>query len=387
MKKNIVILGSTSSIGKSLLNIIKKDKKDFHIVLLTANKNFKVLLKQAKIFNVKNLIISDQKSFLNAKKYNKNKNVRIFNDFKCFDKILKKKADYVMSAISGIEGLKPTNNIIKHTKLIAIANKEAIICGWPIIKKELDRNKTKFIPVDSEHFSIWYSLNNSNVKHIDKIYITASGGPLYKIPKNQLKNIKLEKVLKHPNWKMGKKISVDSATMMNKIFEVIEAKNIFNINYDKLSIFIHPKSYVHALVKFNDGMTKIVLHDTTMKVPIFNTLYCENEKNYKSNKIDLKKLNNLDLNLIDEKKFPLIKILKQIPNKSSLFETVIVSANDELVNLYLENKIQFIDIQNKLLKLVKLKEFQKYKRIKPINIENIYKLNKYVAIKTKAYCV
>ena len=116
MKKNIVILGSTSSIGKSLLNIIKKDKKDFHIVLLTANKNFKVLLKQAKIFNVKNLIISDQKSFLNAKKYNKNKNVRIFNDFKCFDKILKKKADYVMSAISGIGGLLPTHKIIKYTR-------------------------------------------------------------------------------------------------------------------------------------------------------------------------------------------------------------------------------------------------------------------------------
>ena len=387
MRKKIAILGSTSSIGKSLLKIVKKNQKKFEVILLTANTNHKDLLKQAKIFDVKNLVITDNKSFKALKNKNKNKNMKIHNDFKSLNKIFNKKIDYVMSAISGIEGLEPTFNIIKYTKLIAIANKEAIICGWNLIKKELKKYKTKFLPVDSEHFSIWYSLKDNNTENIEKIFITASGGPLYKIPLNKLKNIKLKKVLKHPNWKMGKKISIDSATMMNKIFEVIEAKNIFDITYNKLSILIHPKSYVHALIKFNDGMTKIILHDTTMEIPIFNTLYFKNEKKYKLTKLDINKLNNLELNKIDPKKFPLIKILKEIPNKSSLFETVIVSANDALVNLYLNNKIKFLDIQYKLLKLINLKEFKKYKKIKPNNIKNIYKLNKYVGIKTKSYCV
>ena len=387
MKKKIAILGSTSSIGKSLLKIIKKNQKKFEITLLTANTNHKDLLKQAKIFNVKNLIITDNKSFEALKSKNKNKKIKIYNNFKSLNKIFNKKIDYVMSAISGIEGLEPTFNIIKHTKLIAIANKESIICGWNLIKKELEKNKTNFLPVDSEHFSIWYSLKDQNTQNIEKIFITASGGPLYKTPFKKLKNIKLKKVLKHPNWKMGKKISIDSATMMNKIFEVIEAKNIFDITYNKLSILVHPKSYIHALVKFNDGMTKIILHNTTMEIPIFNTLYSRNEKKYQSTKLDIDKLNNLELNKIDKKKFPLIKILKKIPNKSSLFETVIVSANDVLVNLYLNNKIKFLDIQNKLLKLINLKEFKKYKKIKPNNIKNIYKLNKYVSIKTKSYCV
>ena len=160
MKKKIVILGSTSSIGKSLLNVIKKDKKKFEIKLLTANTNYKDLIKQAKQFNVKNLVITDLESFKKSKNFYKGKKIKIFKNFNNFKTILPKKIDYVMSAISGIGGLLPTYKIIKHTKLIAIANKEAIVCGWPIIKNELKKNKTKFIPVDSEHFSIFSLLDD-----------------------------------------------------------------------------------------------------------------------------------------------------------------------------------------------------------------------------------
>ena len=162
MKKKIAILGSTSSIGKSLLNIIKKDKKNFKIELLTANTNYKDLINQAKKFNVKNIIITDPNSFKKTKIICKNKNINIFQNFESLKKILPKKVDYVMSAISGIGGLLPTYKIINRTKLIAIANKEAIVCGWPLIKKELKKNKTKFIPVDSEHFSIFSLLNDTN---------------------------------------------------------------------------------------------------------------------------------------------------------------------------------------------------------------------------------
>ena len=244
--KKIIIFGSTGSIGTSLLNIIKKNKKDFTIELLTANKNYKKLIKQAKYFNVKNLIITDQNSFLKAIKIISNKNINIYKNFASFNKIFKnKKVDYTMSAITGLQGLKPTLDIIKFTKVIAIANKESIICGWNLIKKDLKKYKTKFIPVDSEHFSIWSLIKNDKYTNFEKIYLTASGGPFRNLPLNKFGSITPYKALKHPNWSMGKKISIDSATMMNKVFEVIEAKKIFDFKYNQLEILIHPQSYLH----------------------------------------------------------------------------------------------------------------------------------------------
>ncbi len=285
-----------------------------------------------------------------------------------------------MSSIIGLDGLKPTIDIIKHTKTIVIANKESIVCGWNLIEKELKKYKSKFIPVDSEHFSLWYALRNNDIKNIEKIYLTASGGPFLK---KSINNIRLTDALNHPNWKMGKKISIDSATMMNKVFEIIEAKNIFNISYTKLDILTHPKSYIHAIIKFKDGLTNIILHDTTMEIPIYNTLYLNEKKNYNSKKLDIKILNDLNLKKIDLNKFPLVRIIQKIPKKISLFETVIVAANDKLVTSYLKGQIKFNEIHTKLLKFLDNNEFKKYKRIKPKRIENIINLSKYVHLKMK----
>ena len=379
MKKKIVILGSTSSIGKSLLSIINQDKKNFNIELLTANTNYKDLINQAKKFKVKNLIITDPISFKKTKEICKNKQINIFQNFENLRKILPKKIDYVMSSISGINGLLPTFRIIKHTRLIAIANKESIICGWNLLNKELKRNNTKFIPVDSEHFSIWCALqNNFNTTEIKKIYITASGGPFKNKPLNTFNNITLKDALKHPNWKMGKKITIDSATMVNKVFELIEAKNIFNISYKKLSILIHPASYIHAIIKYKNGISKIILHDTDMKIPIFNSLSYPLIKEYNDKALNIKKLNKLELSNVNLKRFPSVKILKDLPNKFSLFETVLVSANDELVNLFLKKQIKFTDISKKLLKIIRSRKFKKFKGLQPKKIDDIIKLNSYV---------
>ena len=381
MKKKIAILGSTGSIGKTLLNIISRDKKNFQIVLLTANKNYKLLLKQSEIYNVKNIIISNKKYFEKAKLNSKNKKLNIFNNFENLIKIFPKRIDYTMSAIVGLEGLLPTMKIIKFTKKIAIANKESIICAWNLIKNELKKNKTEFIPVDSEHFSVWYALRGKSTKNIEKIYLTASGGSLLRIDQKKYKNLSLNQILKHPNWKMGQKITVDSSTMMNKVFEVIEAKKLFNLDYSRLSILIHPMSYLHAIVKFNDGIIKLIAHDTTMEIPIFNTLYNNNLKSIKTKNINLENLNDLKLSKIDIKKFPLTKILKMLPNENSLFETVLVSANDELVKHFLNKEISYTDIAKKMMKLVSLKELQKYKKIQPESIKDILKLNEYVRLK------
>jgi 1-deoxy-D-xylulose-5-phosphate reductoisomerase len=388
MKKKIAILGSTGSIGKTLFNILKKDKKNFEIVLLTADKNIKELFKQTKIFNVKNIIITDRDKFLISKRLFKNKDIRIFNNFESINLILQnQKIDYVMNSLVGIIGLKPTLSIIKFTKKIAIANKESIICGWSLIKAELTASKTEFIPVDSEHFSIWSLMQNVKSKDVEKIYITASGGPFNNLPLNKFKKITTKTALKHPSWKMGKKISIDSATMINKLFEVIEAKKIFNLEYNKIEILVHPKSYVHAIVKFKNGLTKILIHDTDMTIPIFNSIYENFQKIIPSKKINLNILNDLSFNAINEKKFPAVKILKKLPNTDSLFETVLVSANDHLVNMFLKKNIRFIDISIILLKLIKLKEFTRYRSIKPKKISDILKLHDYVSLKIKALSV
>ena len=387
--KKIAIFGSTGSIGSSLLKIIENDKKNFKIELLAANKNYKKLIKQAKLFNVKNIVLTDYNSFLIATKLLKNTKVKVFKNFDTLNKIFdtNKKIDYSMCAISGFQGLKPTLDIIKFTKTIAIANKESIICGWNLIQRNLKKHKTFFIPVDSEHFSIWSLLDNGKKNNFEKIYITASGGPFNKLPLKKFKKISINDALKHPNWSMGKKITIDSATLMNKVFEIIEAKKIFDLDYKQLEILIHPKSYLHAIVKFNNGLSKLLVHDTSMIIPIFNSIYFNTDKKLKSKNIDIEALNNLSLKKIDNIRFPVVKILNNLSNEDSLFETIIVTANDKLVKLFLNNKIKFTDISNRLLKICSITEFNKFKSIKPKNIEEINNLSDYVSLKIDSMSV
>ena len=389
MTKTIAILGSTGSIGKTLLKIIKKNESSFKIVLLTANKDYKTLYSQAKKYKVKNLIIKNLICYEILKKKCKQTNINVYNNFDIFNKVFKKKVDYTMNSIVGFDGLKPTLNIIKFSKQIALANKESIICGWNLIKKKSIKHKTKIIPVDSEHFSIWSSLNKLNIninhnlnKKIQKIFITASGGPFLKTPLKDFNKINIKQATKHPTWKMGNKISIDSATLVNKLFEVVEAQRIFNLNIDKIGIKIHPQSYIHSIINFKNGLIKICAHEPDMSVPILNSL--DKNLNYMSNKkINFKILNNLDLSDIDKKKFPVINILDNYPNYCSLFDTALVSTNDELVSLFLKKKISFNDIFKNLLKILNLRSIKKLKKIQPKNLKEIIKINNFVRLKTR----
>ena len=376
MKKKFAILGSTGSIGTNLIQLIIKKKISCQISLLTCNKNYKLLLKQCKMFKVKNAIIFDNQV------YKKKKDLFIKNKIKISNKYSNTKIiyDYSMCAISGIEGIVPTLNIIKNTKIISIANKETIICAWPLIKKKLNLYKTKFIPADSEHFSIWYALQNNSYKNIEHILLTASGGPFLEKKISELKDVKLRDTINHPNWKMGKKISIDSATMMNKVFEIIEAKNIFDLKYNQLSVIIHPKSYIHSIIKFKDGMIKLIAHETDMKIPILNTLPNYVSKRITTKKIDIKKLNNLNLSKPDLRKFPLVKVLKLMPKNFSLFETLIVSTNDTLVEMYLKKRIKYNDIHKLFFKIINLENYKKYKKITNFRINDIIKLAKKVRL-------
>ena len=369
MKKKICILGSTGSIGKSTLEIISKNRNDFDVILLSGNSNFRLLISQAKKFKPKYIYSSN--FYLTEKiKYFCIKNkIIIINDLNLLKKI---KFDITISAISGIAGLLPTLNIIKFSKKILIANKESIICGWKFIYKELKKNNCCFVPIDSEHFSIFNLIENKNMNSIKNIYLTASGGPFFG------KNINLKKVTplqaaKHPNWKMGKKISIDSANLMNKILEVIEASLIFNLPISKFKIIIHPQSLIHAVVEFKNGLSSMLYHYNDMKIPIANSLYSNFYINKTSgNNFSLQK--NLSFHNADIKKIPSIKILKLTKILNDKGFILINSLNEILVEKFMENKILFTDIVHKLLSILDSKAVKNHLKNHQIrHIKDVFK--------------
>ena len=384
MIKKIAILGSTGSIGQTTCEIIEKNKKDFKVILLSTNNNISKIYKQALLFNVKNLIIKNKLKYFKYRKKFARKKIKVFFNDDDLDKIFKKKIDYTMCSVSGLAGLKSTLKAIEFSKTVGIANKESIVCAWNLISKKLKQYNTNFIPIDSEHFSIWTLLQNTKISSVNEIIITASGGPFLNTSMSQLSKIKLKEALNHPVWSMGKKISIDSATMMNKIFEIIEAQKIFNLDIKKFKILIHPNSYIHSIVKFNNGIIKILAHDTDMKIPITNSIY-NNNKIIKT-KINLKNLNNLELSKPDIIKFPSIKLLKYLNNNNSMFETILTAANDQLVDFFMQNKIKYLDINKYLNKIINLNEFKPYFKKKPKDVNQIIKLSTYVKLKTKLIC-
>ena len=383
MKRKIAILGSTGSIGKSTLEVIKKNKDNFDIILLTANNNYKLLIKQAKEFKAKNVLIKNNKFYLKVKKSLKNTKV-YFGDVS-IKKIVNKRLDYTMSAVVGLAGLQPTIDAVKISKTVAIANKEAIICGWDILSRLIKKYKTEFVPVDSEHFSIMELTKGFSNDKVEEIIITASGGPFLNSSINKLKKIKPEQAIKHPNWKMGKKISVDSATLMNKVFEVIEAHKLFNFHKSKYKIMIHPQSYVHSIIRFKNGLTKMILYDTDMKIPISNTIY----KNsiFKKNNIKINDLNNLNFQTINPNNFPSIKLLNKCFNLGPSTPIIVNAANEVLVDLFLKRKINFLDIVKTINKILKGKNFRKYAKMKPKSLKDIKIADNWARLKTINMCV
>ena len=387
MKKKIIILGSTGSIGKSTLEVIKKNKKDFDIYLLSANNNYKLLIQQAKSFNVKNVLIKNTIYFKKVKNSLKKYHTKVYSGDVSLNKILSKKMDYSMCAIVGIAGLQPTLDAIKISKTVAIANKESIICAWSILSREIKKYKTKIQPVDSEHFSIKELTKNISDKEIEEIIITASGGPFLNLPLNKLKKIKPKQAINHPTWKMGKKISVDSANLMNKVFEVIEASKIFNFNNNKYRIVIHPQSYVHSIIRFKNGLIKMILYNTDMKIPISNILY--GKKNYIPNikKIDVQKLNSLNFHNVNVKQFPSVELIKKSLNLGILAPTILNASNEVLVDLFLSNKIGFLDIVKTLKVIFRDKDFKKYARRNLNTVKDIKIADNWARLKTNDMCV
>ena len=387
MKKKIAILGSTGSIGQSTLEVIRKDKKNFNIILLSANNNYKKLVEQAKQFKVKNVLIKNHKFYLNVKNSLKRTKTKVYSGDISIKKIISKKLDYTMSAVVGLAGLQPTIDAIKISKTVAIANKETIICGWQILSKFVKKYKTKIIPVDSEHFAIMELTKGVSNEEVEEIIITASGGPFLNTPINKLRKVKAKQAIKHPNWKMGKKISVDSANMMNKVFEVVEAYKLFKFDKSKYKIMIHPQSYVHSIIRFKNGLIKMILYNTDMKIPISNTLYKSKKNVLKTSNVEIKHINNLNFQKVNSKTFPSIKLVNKCFTLGLSTPIIINAANEVLVDLFLKGKIGFLDIVKIINKILKHKDFRKNAKREPNSIKDIQIADNWSRLKTINMCV
>ena len=368
MKISISILGSTGSIGETTLRIIRKKKFNFDVHVLAAKSNYLKICSQINEFEPKVFVVINKKIFSKIKKKFKNKKTKIYNNYDFLEKI-KKKIDITVSAIPGITGLEPTINFTKISKKILLANKESIICGWNIIKRISKKNKTTIVPLDSEHFSIQKIIENHKANEINKIYLTASGGPFLKMPLSKFKSIKPKDAIKHPKWKMGNKISVDSATLMNKILELIEAQKIFPEHHNKIKIIIHPQSLVHAIVKFNNGITKLLYHEPDMIIPISNAIFNSNNLNTFA-KLN-NKIKNLEFYDVDKKRFPIVKIIP-IVNQYISTPIIINAANEILVDQFMKQKISFSSIFKHLYQVLKDQNYKKYAIQEPKSLNNIY---------------
>ena len=373
--KTVAILGSTGSIGCTALEIIKKTKK-FKVVLIIANSNYLKILSQIKFFKPKLIIINNFKVYLKIKKKNLKSSI-ILNNIVNLEKYIKK-VDITVSAIPGIDGLKPTLTFVKLSKKILLANKESIVCGWDLIKKSASKHKTQIVPIDSEHFSISELTKQYSESEVDKIYITASGGPFLNVPKKKFKNIKPEEAVKHPKWNMGKKISVDSATLMNKVLELTEAAKLFPFDLKKYEIIIHPQSLIHAIVKFKNGTTYLLYHSPDMKIPIANALFDSkfNYAKYFKYKGKPQILNEkLDFFKPDIKKFSTLKLIPKMNNSKS-GPIIVNAANEIFVDEFLKKNIHFDDIFTYLNLVLRDRSYIKTSKMPSNSVKNIYKIDK-----------
>ncbi len=343
--KRVVILGSTGSIGTQTLDVIRQYKDEFEVVGLACNSNILLLQKQIQEFKPKYVAVSDEKAAQRLPK----------GDFTLFDgdlaitSLCTVECDILLNALVGIEGLSPTITALKFGTTIALANKETLVTGGDIVMKLAKDNNIDILPVDSEHSAIWQCLDFNKDKKIDKILLTASGGAFRGKTKDEIKNLRAQDALKHPTWNMGNKVTIDSATLMNKGLEVIEAMHLFNMSPKDIEIIVHKESIVHSMIQYKDGSIIGQLSYPDMKLPIQVALNYPKRGDYLFSPLSFKDL-TLHFETADLETFPCLKIALDVAAKRGLAPTIMNAANEELVQLYLKDKIKFYDISDNIQK-------------------------------------
>ena len=341
--KNITILGSTGSIGQQTLNIIENNSDLYKVDILTTHSNITLLEEQCKKFKPNAVLIADddaRSKFIKKTKYKGD--ISNSNALPIITRAAT--TDIVVSALVGIAGLLPTITAIESGKTILLANKEVLVVAGKYVMNKVRKYKTKIIPIDSEHSAIYQCLIGEKKKNINKIILTASGGPFFKLKKEELEKVQLSDALNHPTWNMGKKVTIDSATMMNKGFEVIEAKWLFGIDTNKIDVVIHPQSIIHSMVEFIDGSVKAQLSYPDMRFPISFALATGNRTVNSYEKIDFTKFNRLDFSDVPKNKFQCLDLAYSCVNKGGNACAILNAANEIVVAAFIKNKIKFTEI-------------------------------------------
>ena len=343
--KNLGILGSTGSVGTQSLNVIDNNKNKFNIKFLAANTNSKLLIEQVKKFNPEYVCIYDKSKYLELKKHINSSKILCGYDG-LMELCELRDIDIVLNSIVGYSGLEPTLKIIESGTDIALSNKESIVQAGHLVINLAKSKNVNIFPVDSEHSAIWQCLVGEEKSKIRKIILTASGGPFRKLSKSKFESITVEQALSHPNWEMGKKISIDSATMMNKGFEMIEAFWLFNIDIRNIEIVIHPQSIIHSMVEFIDGSIKAQLSYPDMRLPIQYAFSFPERYNLDDLRFDIKDFYKLNFEILDLDKFKCVKLAFDAIKKGGSFPVVLNVSNDIAVDLFLNKKIGFTQIPN-----------------------------------------
>lgn len=343
--KNIAILGSTGSIGTQALDIIADFPDKFKAIVLTANHNWQLLVKQALKFHPKTVVIADSSHYEKVKEALKDEPVNVMAGSKSIAEVVKEEdIDIVLTAMVGYSGLIPTINAIKSGKTIALANKETLVVAGQIITRLVKENHVRILPVDSEHSAIFQCLVGENHSSMRKILLTASGGPFRKLNKSQLESVTVKDALNHPNWDMGHKVTIDSASMMNKGFEMIEAKWLFDCEPGNIEILIHPQSIVHSMVEFHDGSVKAQLGIPDMHIPIQYALGYPERLSTKKYTLDWSKVTQLTFEKPDYQKFPLLQYAFNAIKDGGNMPCILNAANEVAVKAFLNQQIKFTEM-------------------------------------------
>ncbi|HOJ36585.1 MAG TPA: 1-deoxy-D-xylulose-5-phosphate reductoisomerase [Ignavibacteriales bacterium] len=345
MKKKVAILGSTGSIGVNILNIIREFNEQFEVEAIAANRNIELIIEQVKEFQPKFVSIGTKEGYQKLKEVCGSDTVVLYGEEGILE--ISRNADYDIFANSlvGFAGLKPTIEAIKRSKRIAIANKETFVVAGQLVNKLAKKYNAEILPVDSEHSAIFQSLVGEDIKNVAKLILTASGGPFLNRTYEELKTVTIEQALNHPNWKMGKKITIDSSTLVNKALEIIEAHYLFNIPASKIDVLIHPQSIIHSMVEFIDGSIKAQLSVPDMKLPILYALSYPERLKYNL-KTNLPKIHTLSFFEPDTTKFRSLNLAYEVLKSGGLSGCILNAANEVAVNKFLMGEIKYLDIVN-----------------------------------------
>lgn len=374
--ENICILGVTGSIGTQALDIIRSQKEDFKLISISANRNYKKVIEIIDEFHPLYVVMTDITAYNNVNEYCKqNKlNIEVMQGLEALSTVASsEEIDIVLTSIVGMVGLEPTLAALKAGKKIALANKETLVVGGELVKSELRKNNSILLPVDSEHGAIFQCLQGNEKKCLNKILLTASGGPFRGKNTKELENVTLEQALKHPNWSMGKKITIDSATLMNKGLEVIEAHWLFDVDYENIQVVVHPQSIIHSMVEYNDGSIIAQLGDADMRLPIQYALNYPNRKNRIIKQLDFSMINQLTFEMPDMVTFKPLKLAYEAGKVGGIMPTILNSANEEAVELFLSKRINFLQIGNIIEECM-----LKFKNEKAVSLELILDTEKMV---------